>query len=85
MVLHRGLYFSTDLLLSSTYLRGQKPSWPQTVVTYEEHETGHLGRSGGHCTSAISKSWPSRPGEFHPEPLTEPCLTVSCHTARATQ
>ena len=27
---------------------------------------------------------PSRPGEFHPEPLTDPCLTVSRHTARAT-
>src|ERR1700682_1574162 len=26
---------------------------------------------------------PSRPGEFHPEPLTDPCLTVSRHTARA--
>jgi hypothetical protein len=26
---------------------------------------------------------PSRPGEFHPEPLTEPCMTVSRHTARA--
>jgi len=39
MFLHRGLYFSTDLLLSSTYLRGRKPSCPQTVVTYEEHET----------------------------------------------
>jgi len=23
----------------------------------------------------------SRPGEFHPQPLTEPCLTVSHHTA----
>ena len=30
-------------------------------------------------------SRPSRPGEFHPEPLTDPCLTVSSHTARATQ
>ena len=28
---------------------------------------------------------PSRPGEFHPEPLTDPCLTVSGHTARATR
>jgi len=27
---------------------------------------------------------PSRPGELHPGPLTEPCLTVSRHTARAT-
>src|SRR5437870_8471929 len=26
---------------------------------------------------------PSRPGEFHPEPLTEPCVTISRHTARA--
>ena len=28
--------------------------------------------------------WPSRPGEFHPEPLTEPDLTPSRHPARAT-
>jgi hypothetical protein len=32
---------------------------------------------------AVEKS-PSRPGESHPEPLTEPCVTVSDHTARAT-
>jgi len=29
------------------------------------------------------KQTPSRPREFHPEPLTDPCLTVSHHTARA--
>ena len=33
------------------------------------------------------KSWgllmPSRPGEFHPEPLTDPDLTLSRHPARA--
>ena len=28
---------------------------------------------------------PSSPGEFHPEALTDPCLTVSSHAARATQ
>jgi hypothetical protein len=28
---------------------------------------------------------PSRPGGFRPEPLTDPCLTVSGHTARATR
>src|SRR5471032_46846 len=27
---------------------------------------------------------PSRPGEFHPEPLTDPCLSLSTHTARVT-
>ena len=25
--------------------------------------------------------WSSRPGEFHPWPLTEPDVTVSCHPA----
>ena len=40
-------------------------------------------------TQYLSAGWilleasPSRPGEFHPEPLTDPCLTVSHHTARA--
>jgi len=28
--------------------------------------------------------WPSRPGEFHPEPLTDPDLNLSIHPARAT-
>jgi len=28
---------------------------------------------------------PSRPGEFHPEPLTDPDLTLSRHPARATE
>ena len=28
---------------------------------------------------------PSWPGEFHPEPLTEPDLTLSRHPARATE
>ena len=27
---------------------------------------------------------PSGPREFHPEPLTDPCLSLSTHTARAT-
>ena len=31
----------------------------------------------------LGRNTPSRPGEFHPEPLTDPCLTVSRHTARA--
>ena len=30
------------------------------------------------------RAMPSRPGEFHPEPLTEPDLTLSRHPARAT-
>ena len=33
---------------------------------------------------AVSEDMPSRPGEFHPEPLTDPCMSLSTHTARAT-
>jgi transposase len=46
------------------------------------------------CPSDSTSRWPSRPGtctprpsrpgEFHPEALTEPCLSLSTHTARAT-
>ena len=36
-----------------------------------------------HCPGA-SATLPSRPGEFHPEPLTDPDVTLSCHPARAT-
>jgi hypothetical protein len=32
----------------------------------------------------LGQQWPSRPGEFHPEPLTDPDLTLSRHPARAT-
>jgi hypothetical protein len=35
--------------------------------------------------SSIPSPWsPSRPGEFHPEPLTEPYVNLSIYTARAT-
>jgi hypothetical protein len=39
-------------------------------------------RSGSSSRNADTR--PSSPGEFHPEPLTDPCVTVSSHTARAT-
>ena len=31
----------------------------------------------------VFRSLPSRPGEFHPEPLTDPDLILSHHPARA--
>ena len=40
----------------------------------------HRGRRPGLSPSRM----PSRPGEFHPEPLTDPDLTLSRHPARAT-
>jgi len=43
--------------------------------------------SVGHEPTRMEKrpyAQPSRPGEFHPEPLTEPYVNLSIHTARAT-
>src|SRR6478736_6322453 len=35
-------------------------------------------------TSPDRREWPSRPGEFHPEPLTDPDVNLSIHPARVT-
>jgi len=32
----------------------------------------------------LMSDWPTRPGEFHPEPLTDPDFNLSIHPARAT-
>src|SRR6266487_4701341 len=41
------------------------------------------GRNSGHALARLeSPSLPSRPGEFHPEPLSEPYVNLSIHTAR---
>ena len=42
---------------------------------------GRAGRLNGKTNIMV----PSRPGEFHPEPLTDPDLTLSRHPARATE
>ena len=36
------------------------------------------------CSDGVLLSLPSRPGDFHPEPLTDPGLILSHHPARAT-
>jgi hypothetical protein len=35
-------------------------------------------------TASLASSGPSRPGELHPEPLTDPDVNLSIHPARAT-
>src|SRR5204862_4660969 len=39
----------------------------------------------GRAAIAAGRRLPSRPGDFHPEPLTDPDLTLSRHPARATE
>ena len=46
----------------------------------------HVGceeQSGNRRRVAKATRMPSRPGEFHPEPLTDPDLNLSIHPARA--
>src|SRR5215470_19201526 len=38
-----------------------------------------------HSARILAKNTPSRPGELHPEPLTDPDVNLSIHPARATQ
>ena len=45
-------------------------------------EPDQRGRSTA-TKSGVLLSLPSRPGEFHPEPLTDPDLNLSIHPARA--
>ena len=43
------------------------------------------GTKRGAASSGQAIAWmPSRPGEFHPEPLTDPDLNLSIHPARVT-
>jgi hypothetical protein len=45
---------------------------------------GSCCHCAGQPSMKLYRSSPSRPGEFHPEPLTEPDVNLSIHTARAT-
>jgi hypothetical protein len=61
------------------------PSWSSLLLDGEPQLSEH---PYGACLAALevtgAKSLPSRPGEFHPEPLTDPDLILSHHPARAT-
>src|SRR5262245_14483284 len=48
------------------------------------HPASHSSseNSGGRNQERNLSGRPSSPGEFHPEALTEPCLSLSTHTAR---
>jgi hypothetical protein len=49
------------------------------AISYCTNRNSAEGRVGPrNCTAR-----PSRPGELHPEALTDPCLSLSTHTARA--
>src|SRR6266851_6733411 len=66
-------------------LSWRTPVWVKLRRTQHEHMFSALHLELGHCsTQSACLKRPSRPGEFHPEPLTDPDLTLSRHPARAT-
>jgi hypothetical protein len=63
-------------LLASTALTG--------CATFKPPQIGYDDEPPGEPAVLQSDPPPSSPREFHPEALTEPYVTVSRHTARAT-
>src|ERR1700681_1711246 len=70
--------------------------WPRPLSASPDfrcwHEPDHhrcplcfrsWGISGSGLNGRFWSRMPSRPGEFHPEPLTDPDLNLSIHPARA--
>jgi hypothetical protein len=55
---------------------------PQTTYYYVVTAIDSSGKSD-RVRSPLNQL-PSRPGESHPEPLTDPYVNLSIHTARAT-
>ena len=54
-------------------------------LTSRSKSKSEVSGQSGHCSARLLAALrPSRPGEFHPEPLTDPDLTLSRHPARAT-
>jgi hypothetical protein len=57
--------------------------WPDSESTDAGRGRGFLAWTCRACTRPPGQPVPSRPGEFHPESLTEPDLILSHHPARA--
>ena len=49
----------------------------------QDNVAGLVERRSHSLVADLADPSPSRPREFHPQSLTEPCLTLSRHTARA--
>jgi hypothetical protein len=57
-------------------------NWPKADVARAPRVVRFKGKSGLDADALSLPILPSRPGEFHPEPLTDPYVNLSIHTAR---
>src|ERR1022692_96657 len=64
--------FSSSIVIRNSVPMSLRP-WKTMALSRCAPPFAVLGRTG----------WPSRPGELHPEPLTDPDMTLSRHPARA--
>jgi hypothetical protein len=62
---------------------GDVASWHETVMPALSPQVRYDGMNGPRSVAVRGQVLPSRPGEFHPEPLTDPDLILSHHPARA--
>src|SRR5262249_32869781 len=61
----------------------EEPKCHEQCITQGHRVYGYLLPVGGRVGPRNCTARPSRPGESHPEALTDPCLSLSVHTARA--
>jgi len=81
---HPAEHLSTD--------RTDQDSLPRSITGTREKPFGAAIIQSGICGASVVPTrrppcllLPSRPEEFHPEPLTDPDLNLSIHPARATE
>src|SRR6516162_11720875 len=88
---------SQSILDNLVTLLGQNPAWHWTQNAVIRNTSGfaeyrrtlrtmsaNWGNSESIYSLGVLPPVPSRPGELHPEPLTDPDLILSHHPARAT-
>src|SRR5271167_1994339 len=82
-----------DAEIDPSYVRGDVVDAVRHGLTeFRDHEVMHTNRlrlplwpQFAAAILEVADKLPSRPGELHPEPLTEPDVRLSPHTARATR
>jgi hypothetical protein len=75
---HSRLGYPRSGLSRSDFVLWHKSEVPRCPLYFRS-----LKISGSDADSSIRSKMPSRPREFHPEPLTDPDLILSHHPARA--
>ena len=72
-------------VLGALERRGYDIGGKMSAPIWRGRRRAPLPKPKSNDSDSLGRLMPSRPGEFHPEPLTDPDLTLSRHPARATE